>query len=62
MLSDDLKCFSFFFAKVPEILHVVFNGLETHHPVFFLAVLPFVFEILRIWHLNFKENVEKMMW
>ena len=25
----------FFFSKVPEILHVVFNWIETHHPVFF---------------------------
>ena len=24
-VSDDLKCFSFFFVKVPEILRVIFN-------------------------------------
>ena len=35
MLSDDLKSFSFFCKLVPEILHVVFNWIETHHPVFF---------------------------
>ena len=34
MLSDDLKCFSVF-EKVPQILHGVFNLIETHHPVFF---------------------------
>ena len=42
------QVFFFFFAKVPEILHVIFNWIETRHPVFFLAVLLFVFEILRM--------------
>ena len=37
MLSDDLKCFSFF-PKVSEILRVVFNSIETHHRVFFWLV------------------------
>ena len=30
--------FFFFFAKMPEILHVVFNWIEKHHPVFFWLV------------------------
>ena len=42
------QVFFFYFAKVPEILHVVFNWIETHHPVFFLTVLLFVCEILRM--------------
>ena len=39
MLSDDLRCFSVFSKlKVPEILHVVFSWIETHHLVFFWLV------------------------
>ena len=47
MLSDDFKCFSFFF-QTPETLHAIFNLIDKHHPVFFSAGLLFVFEILRM--------------
>ena len=34
----------FFSSKVPEFLHVLFNLVVKHSPVFFLAVLHFVSE------------------
>ena len=43
MLSDDFVSV-FFSSKVPEFLHMVFNYIEKHHPVFFSAGLLFVFE------------------
>ena len=52
MLSDNLKCFPFS-TKAPEILHVIFNWTEKHHPVFFFTGLLFVFEILHMQKLVF---------
>ena len=34
----------FFYSKVAEVLHVLFNLVVKHSPVFFLAVLHFVSE------------------
>ena len=34
----------FFSSKVPEFLHVLFNLVVKHSPLFFLAVLHFVSE------------------
>ena len=38
------EVFFFFFAKVPEILHVIFNWIETHHPVFFFGCFALRFQ------------------
>jgi len=35
---------SFFSSKVPKVLHVLFNLVVKHSPVFFLAVLHIVSE------------------
>ena len=40
-------------SKLAEFLHVAFNSVEKHHPVFFFAGLLFVFEILPMQKLVF---------